>query len=137
MKHRWILILLVSLVVVGVAACAQPTAPPAQEKPQPPAAEKITLGLSLSTLNNPFFVTLQEGAQKAADQLGVELVVVDSQDDSAKEATNLEDLIQRKVDALLINPTDADAVVPSVQKANEAGIPVFTIDRSASGGDVV
>ncbi|MBC8450328.1 MAG: ribose ABC transporter substrate-binding protein RbsB [Chloroflexi bacterium] len=100
-------------------------------------AEKVTLGLSLSTLNNPFFVTLKEGAEAAAKAAGVELVVVDAQDDSAKEATNVEDLIQKGIDALLVNPTDADAIVPSIQKANQAGIPVFTIDRGASGGDIV
>ena len=100
-------------------------------------AEGITLGLSLSTLNNPFFVTLKEGAEKAAKAAGVELIVVDAQDDSAKEATNIEDLIQKGIDALLVNPTDADAIVPSIQKANQAGIPVFTIDRGAAGGDIV
>ncbi|MEW5959410.1 MAG: ribose ABC transporter substrate-binding protein RbsB [Chloroflexota bacterium] len=101
-----------------------------------PAGE-YTLGLSLSTLNNPFFVTLKEGAEAAAQAAGVELIVVDAQDDPAKEATNIEDLIQKGVSALLVNPTDADAIVPSIQKANEAGIPVFTIDRGASGGEVV
>ena len=99
--------------------------------------EGITLGLSLSTLNNPFFVTLKEGAEEKASELGVKLIVVDSQDDPAREATNIEDLIQKQVDALLINPTDADAVVPSVKKANGAGIPVFTIDRGAAGGNIV
>ena len=99
--------------------------------------EGITLGLSLSTLNNPFFVTLKEGAEEKAAELGVKLIVVDSQDDPAREATNIEDLIQKQVDALLINPTDADAVVPSVKKANGAGIPVFTIDRGAAGGNIV
>ncbi|NKQ35628.1 MAG: ribose ABC transporter substrate-binding protein RbsB [Chloroflexi bacterium] len=100
-------------------------------------AGDVVLGLSLSTLNNPFFVTLADGAQAAADDLGVELVVVDAQDDPAQEATNMEDLIQRGVSAILVNPTDADAIVPSIQKANQAGIPVFTIDRGAAGGDVV
>jgi ribose transport system substrate-binding protein len=104
---------------------------------RPPEPEGFTLGLSLSTLNNPFFVTLKEGAEAAAAAAGIELVVVDAQDDSAKEATNIEDLIQKEVSALLINPTDADAIVPSIQKANEAGIPVFTIDRGASGGVIV
>jgi ribose transport system substrate-binding protein len=97
----------------------------------------LTLGLSLSTLNNPFFVTLAEGATEAAEAAGVELIIVDAQDDPAQEATNIEDLIQRGVDAILINPTDADAIVPSIQKANAAGIPVFTVDRAASGGEVV
>lgn len=101
------------------------------------APEGPVFGLTISTLNNPFFVTLRDGAQAQAEEMGVNLVVLDSQNDSATEASNIEDLIQRGVDALLINPTDADAVVPSVIKANEAGIPVFTIDRSAAGGEVV
>jgi ribose transport system substrate-binding protein len=88
-------------------------------------------------LNNPFFVTLRDGAQKAADAAGAKLVVVDAQDDSAKMTAGIEDLISKKVSALLINPTDADAVVPAIQKANQAGIPVFTVDRGASGGTVV
>jgi ribose transport system substrate-binding protein len=100
--------------------------------------QKLTLGLSLSTLNNPFFVTLRDGAQVAADAMGtVELIVVDSQDDPATEAANMEDLIAQGVDAILVNPTDADAIVPSILAANDAGIPVFTIDRGAADGDVV
>jgi ribose transport system substrate-binding protein len=91
----------------------------------------------LSTLNNPFFVTLRDGAQAEANKLGVSLIVMDSQNDSAKEASNIEDLISRKVDAILVNPTDADAVVPSIKKANDAKIPVFTIDRGANGGVIV
>jgi len=115
-----------------------PTPKPAEPTPTPvPAAEEITLGLSLSTLDNPFFVTLKEGAEGAAAKAGVKLIVVDCEDDSAKEAANLEDLIAKEVDALLINPTDAEAVVPSIGKANEAGIPVFTIDRAAAGGEIV
>jgi ribose transport system substrate-binding protein len=102
-----------------------------------PAGGSYTIGLSLSTLNNPFFVTLADGAQAAADAAGVTLIIADAQDDPAREATNIEDLIQRGVDAILINPTDADAIVPSIQKANAAGIPVFTIDRGAAGGEVI
>jgi ribose transport system substrate-binding protein len=99
--------------------------------------QNVTLGLSVSTLNNPFFVTLVEGAQAAAEAMGVELIVVDAQDSPSTEAANIEDLIAQGVDAILINPTDSDAVVPSVLAANQAGIPVFTIDRSASGGEIV
>ncbi|HID50992.1 MAG TPA: D-ribose ABC transporter substrate-binding protein, partial [Anaerolineae bacterium] len=144
MKH--IKFLLLALLILGLAACGGQTAEETTEEPaeQPtseaaaPAPETgVTLGLSLSTLNNPFFVTLGEGAQEAADAAGVELVVVDAQDDSAQEATNIEDLISQGVGAILVNPTDADAIVPSIQKANQAGIPVFTIDRGAAGGEVV
>jgi ribose transport system substrate-binding protein len=114
----------------------QPTEEPPAPTEEPPAGEFV-LGLSLSTLNNPFFVTLRDGAQAQADALGNELIVVDAQNDPAQEATNIEDLIQRGVSALLINPTDGDAIVPSIQKANEAGIPVFTVDRGANGGTVI
>ncbi len=96
-----------------------------------------TIGVSISRLSNPFFISLVEGAQAAADQLGVELIVVDAADNPSTEAANIEDLIAQGVDAILINPTDSDAVVPSVAAANAAGIPVFTIDRSANGGEIV
>ena len=98
--------------------------------------KQFTMGISLSTLNNPFFVALKDGAQAEATKMGVKLIVVDSQDNPATEAKNIEDLITKRVDALLINPTDSSAIVPSVFKANQAGIPVFTIDRGAANGKV-
>ena len=103
----------------------------------PAAAAEKTLGLVISTLNNPFFVTLKQGAEEAATKAGVKLMVLDAQDDSAKMTAAMEDLIQQKVDAILVNPTDSDAVTPSIMKANAAGIPVLTIDRGASGGQVL
>jgi len=97
---------------------------------------KGKIGLVISTLNNPFFVTLKEGAEEKAAQLGYELVVLDSQDDSSKELSNVEDVLQQRIDVLLINPVDSDAVVNAVKLANDKNIPVITLDRSASGGDV-
>ncbi len=96
----------------------------------------ITIGLSLSTLNNPFFVSVQEGAQAEADRLGVDLVVTDAQNDLATQVSDVQDLISQNVDALLINPVDSAGIVPAVNQANEAGIPVFAIDRAidTSGG---
>lgn len=137
MKRFALLITFLALAALWLAAC-QPAATPAPaETPAEPApAGEATLGLVLSTLNNPFFVTLRDGAQAAADAAGARLIVVDAQDDSARMVSGIEDLISRQVDALLINPTDADAVVPAIQAANQAGIPVFTVDRGASGGTV-
>ena len=145
-KLKVVLSLLLITILFAFTACsgsATPTTEPAATAdsgsqteaptavPAEPAADTgVTLGISLSTLNNPFFVSLKEGAEAAAADAGVKLIVVDAQDDPAKEATNIEDLIQKGVNALLINPTDSDAIVPSIQKANQAGIPVFTIDRA-------
>jgi ribose transport system substrate-binding protein len=101
-----------------------------------PAVAKDTIGLSVSTLNNPFFVTLRDGARTAAAAAGLDLVVLDAQDKADKQVSDLEDLVQKKVKVILVNPTDAAAVVPAIKKANAAGIPVITVDRGASGGKV-
>ncbi|MCG3084225.1 MULTISPECIES: ribose ABC transporter substrate-binding protein RbsB [unclassified Anoxybacillus] len=97
----------------------------------------VRIGLSISTLNNPFFVTLKEGAEKAAKEANVSLTVVDAQNDPAKQTSDIEDLIQQGVDIILINPTDSSAVASAIESANKANIPVITVDRSADGGEVV
>ena len=101
------------------------------------AMAKDTIALVISTLNNPFFVSLKEGAQKEADKLGYNLVVLDSQNNPAKELANVQDLTVRGTKILLINPTDSDAVGNAVKMANQAKIPVITLDRVASKGEVV
>lgn len=95
-----------------------------------------TIGLALSTLNNPFFVTLRDGAQAKAQELGLILEVADGQDDLAKQVSQVEDFITKKVAVIIINPVDSDGIVPAVKKANDANIPVITVDRAANGGTV-
>lgn len=99
------------------------------------AQEKIAL--VVSTLNNPFFVTLKDGAAAKAKELGYELVILDSQNNPAKELANVEDILVKGTQVLLINPTDSDAVGNAVLAANKAGIPVITLDRASAKGDVV
>jgi len=101
------------------------------------AMAKDTLALVVSTLNNPFFVSMKEGAENKANQLGYKLIVLDSQNDPSKELANVEDLIVRGVKAILINPTDSDAVSNAIRVANQAKIPVLTLDRGANRGEVV
>lgn len=101
------------------------------------AMAKDTIALAISTLDNPFFVTLKEGAEKKAKDLGYELVVLDSQNDPAKELANVEDVTVRGAKVLLINPTDSEAVGNAVAMANKKNIPVITLDRGANKGTVV
>lgn len=95
-----------------------------------------SIGLSVSTLNNPFFVTLSDGAEAKAKELGVELIVVDAGDDSAKQASDIEDLISKNISVLIVNPVDSDAVGPAVQDAVDKGIKVVAVDRVVNGVDV-
>ena len=100
-------------------------------------AQDLKIGLSISTQNNPFFVTLKEGAQKKADEIGAELIVADAQNSASNQMSSVENLITRQVDVLLINPVDSDAVASAIKAANNANIPVITVDRGSSGGEVV
>lgn len=95
-----------------------------------------SVGLAVSTLNNPFFVTLSEGAQAEAEDAGVELIVVDAGDDAAKQASDIEDLISKNISVLIVNPVDSDAVAPAVKDAVAAGIKVVSVDRVVNGVEV-
>ncbi|GAB2737409.1 substrate-binding domain-containing protein [Salinifilum aidingensis] len=99
--------------------------------------ERPTIALSLSTLNNPFFVDVRAGARAEAERLGVELVVNDAGEDASQQANAVQNAIARNADAIVVNPVDSDAVVPSVQAANDAEIPVIGVDRAPSDGTVV
>ncbi len=75
------------------------------------AMAKDTIALVVSTLNNPFFVSMKDGAQQEANKLGYNLVVLDSQNNPAKELANVQDLMVRAPKLLLINPTLTLALV--------------------------
>ncbi|WP_425806733.1 ribose ABC transporter substrate-binding protein RbsB [Desulfitobacterium sp. Sab5] len=131
----WMLLLVV-VMTAALIGCGT-TQSNLENKNAANTSNKITIGFSISTLNNPFFVTLKDGAEKAAKDAGVTLNVVDAQDKTSKQISDIEDLIQKKVSVILINPTDSAAVVSAVESANKANIPVITVDRASNGGKVV
>lgn len=95
------------------------------------------IGLIVSTLNNPFFVDLKTGIENQAKKLGYDVVVLDSQNDPAKEVSNMEDISVKDIDVVLLNPVDSDSAIASVMVANNLDLPVITVDRAANGGEVV
>ncbi len=94
------------------------------------------IGLSISTQNNPCFVTLAEGAKKAAKQAGVPLTVVDASDDATKQVSDIEDLVSKNVSVLIVNPVDSDAVTGAVEAAIAKGVRVISVDRVVNGVDI-
>ena len=101
-----------------------------------PASGEIVIGLSMNTLNNPFFVDVKAGVEKAAADNGVKLFITDAQNNSATQVSDVENLITKKPNAIIIDPTDSDAIVAAIESCNKAGIPVITLDRQANGGEV-
>lgn len=139
MKKALVLVLTLAM-VLALAACGSKSATTSTEAS--PAAsgstsgEKVAVGLSVSTLNNPFFVTLVDGAKAKATELGVDLTVVDAGDDAAKQVNDIDDLISKKIAVLIVNPVDSDAVAPAVKAAKAAGIKVVAVDRAVNGETV-
>lgn len=98
--------------------------------------EEGRIALSVSTLDNPYFVDLRDGAQNAADEAGYELIVGDAQDDASQQQDDIENYATQQVDAILVNPVDSEAVVPAVEQANNQDIPVVALDREPEGGEL-
>ncbi len=90
------------------------------------------VGMSLSTLNNPFFVQMKQGAQAEAEKAGVDLTVTDAQNDASQQANQLQNFTSSGVSSIIVNPVDSDAVGPGVRSANKADIPVVAADRGVN-----
>ena len=97
------------------------------------ASGDITIGLAVSTLNNPFFVELQQGAQEMADQLGAKLTVVDAQNDATNQVNQVQTLVTQGVKAIILNPVDSKQSAPAAKAAEMANIPLISVDRSVEG----
>jgi len=93
---------------------------------------KPKLGLSLSTLNNPFFVQIRSGAQAEAKKLGLDLTVTDAQNDASQQANQLQNFTSSNFGAIIVNPVDSDAASNSVKAADKAKIPVIAVDRGVN-----
>ncbi|MDF3297602.1 ABC transporter permease/substrate-binding protein [Streptomyces tropicalis] len=96
------------------------------------ASTKPKMGLSLSTLNNPFFVQIRAGAQAEAKRLGIDLTVTDAQNDASQQANQLQNFTSSSLGAIIVNPVDSDAAGPSVRAADTARIPVIAVDRGVN-----
>jgi ribose transport system substrate-binding protein len=92
--------------------------------------------LIMSTFNNPFFVSVKSGAEYEAKKLGYNLVVQNANNDNQTELNLAQTDILKKPAALILDPVDSNAIVSAINKANDAGVPVFAFDRMPAGGKI-
>ena len=94
------------------------------------AQDDISVGLITKTETNPFFVKMREGAQAKAEELGVELLTAAGSfdGDNAAQVTAIENMVNAGVSGILLVPSDPQAIVPSVQRARDAGVIVIALD---------
>lgn len=107
-----------------------------KEEPAKKEDKPIVIGISLLTLEHQFFQDMKASMEKIAAEKGVKVKIVAGEFDANKQATQIDDFIMSKVDAIILAPCDSKAVAPSVEKADKAGIPVFTVDIAAEGAPV-
>lgn len=122
----------VAFLAVSLCIVASLSVSAAGQKEAAKPSGQIVLGLSLPSLQFPFFVTMKNDAEQEAAKLGVKIVFVDAQNQSAKQASDVEGFIAQKVNGILISPMTTDSLVPAIEEAVKAGIPVATVDRKAN-----
>jgi len=133
-----VLLLLVSLLLTGCQPTAPQTSEPAApaktaepEKTEAPAAEeKTTVGIVLKSFSNPFWMMAKAAAEAEAANSGVEVVILGTTEegDYQQQVAHIEDLTTRGVDVIVVVPAEASALVPAVEAAVDAGIPVINLD---------
>jgi len=99
----------------------------------PASAVPLKIGMSFQELNNPYFVTMKQALEEAAASVGATVIITDARHDVAKQISDVEDMIQKKIDILLLNPTDSTGVEGAVKSAKAAGVIVAAVDANAKG----
>jgi fructose transport system substrate-binding protein len=94
------------------------------------AQDKAVVGLITKTETNPFFVKMREGAQAKADELGIELITAAGEfdGDNDGQVAAIENMISAGAKGFAIVPSDSKAIVPTIQKARDAGLMVIVLD---------
>ena len=99
----------------------------------PVSAAPLKIGMSFQELNNPYFVTMKQALEEAAASVGATVIITDARHDVAKQISDVEDMIQKKIDILLLNPTDSTGVEGAVKSAKAAGLVVAAVVANAKG----
>jgi len=125
-----------ALPLVTAATCLLLVATSCNRSSTSAAASKhagFKIGVAFQEMENPYFVTMKQAMDDMAPTIGAEVYYTDAHHDVTRQINDIEDLIQKKIDILLINPTDSVGVGGVVGEAKKAGIVVVELDAQASG----
>jgi ribose transport system substrate-binding protein len=117
---------------IALAACSHATSQStASPSPGAQPAGK-TLGVSIQNREAQFYQDMESGMRAQAAKYGYALIVVDASRDNAKQQSQVEDFISKRVDAIVLTPYDSQAIGSAIVEANTVGIPVFTADIAST-----
>lgn len=95
-----------------------------------------TIGVSLLTLQNPFFKVIGDNITDEAKKHGYDAVVASADEDIVKQGNQVKDFIVNGYSAIVLSPCQIEGIGPIIREANEAGVPVFTVDIPSRLADV-
>lgn len=101
------------------------------------SSDRKRIGVTLLTREHEFYRDLEAGLQQTAEARGYDLLITSGDFDLARQQSQIDNFIVQRVDAIIVSPADTKGIGPAIERANEAGIPVFTADIAAQGGKVV
>ncbi len=101
-------------------------------KPAPRGIHAI--GLTVQSIQNPFFVAIQNGVSAEGKKSGAETTLQDGRQDIGNQTNIVDDFVQQHVDLIVLNAVDSAGIAPAVARARKAGIPVVAVDVGAQGG---
>lgn len=127
------LVFSVMFVAVGCSSDKSSSGEKKESEGKAASDEELLIGMSFQEMNNPYFISMNEAFEDAAKAVGAKTIIADAQHDVSKQISDIEDMIQKGVDILLINPTDSKGVESAVIAANKAGVIVVAVDAQASG----
>lgn len=130
MKRRW------WIATAGGALALFLAVPALAQAPGRPSAGPYRMGLIVKNLVNPVWIDMKRGGEAAARELGVDLTTLApvKPDNVEEQLRMIEDFIERKVDAIVVVPADSRGIIPGIERANRAGIPVIDVNTLAFGG---
>jgi ribose transport system substrate-binding protein len=103
------------------------------EKSNEGTTKKLKIGMSFQELDNLYFVTMKEALTEAAAEINADVIITDASHNVSKQISDIEDMVQKGINILLINPTDSAGVQSAVETAHKAGVVVVAIDAQANG----
>ncbi|WBL14682.1 ABC transporter substrate-binding protein [Sutcliffiella sp. NC1] len=129
LSKKFLVVVLASILLIA-AGCSSQSSGSGDAAAE---GKSIKIGMSFQEMNNPYFISMKEALEEAAKQIGAEVIIADAQHDVAKQINDIDDMIQKGIDILLINPTDSEGAEAAVIAAKDAGVIVVAVDAQAKG----
>ncbi len=137
-KHKLLALALVVVLALGLlAGCGNKQGDDAQTDGSAGDDGEFLVGLTLMFYDDPYFLDMRNTVKDYCDARGWGFTEFDAAADAALQSDAVENMIASGIDALVIAPVDASALVPSVKKCNELGIPVICVDAGVDDGDML